>query len=310
VDLSIANSEPFVLFHDFLEEFDRNIKVTYGALALAGQIPPSSTSSAGNGLVRLPTEDEPWGTETKWRSLDTVIRNSKLFIAQIGLMRIFSAFDDFLNGIRAEYDRFEHIVAQKDSITSVGGDDDIGLRQLCSFIKMPISSLEAILPIFDYFVVLRNCLAHRSGRATYALASRSSSMELRVALERWPVRRGRALPELPQIVQGKQVPLLARHAIFAGVVCRELAKLISDHLVAHIGAKGIVFMAAHHFLLAEDPVVNAPRRDAEAVVNQILSGRYRVRKIEGHQTIRILRDLNRWKECQLRFRQLYAVRPS
>ena len=311
MDLSIANSEPFVLFHDFLEEFDRNIKVTYGALALTGQLLPNSTSSAGNALVRLPTGDEPWGTETKWRSLDTVVKNSKLFVAQIGLMRIFSAFDDFLSGIRAEYDRFEKITAQRDSVTSHGGEgDDIGLRQLCSFIKLPISSLEAILPVFDYFVVVRNCLAHRSGRASYALASRSSSSELRVALERWPVRRGRTLPELPQTVQGKQIPLLARHAIFAGVVCRKLAKLINDHLIAQIGDKGIAFMAAHHFLLAEEPIVNAPRRDAEAVVNQILSGRYRVHKIGQHQTIRILKELNRWEQCQVRFRQLYAMKSS
>jgi hypothetical protein len=61
MDLSIANSEPFVVFHDFLEEFDRNIKVTYGALALTGRMPPNSMSNAGNRLVRLPTEDEPWG---------------------------------------------------------------------------------------------------------------------------------------------------------------------------------------------------------------------------------------------------------
>jgi hypothetical protein len=150
MDLSIANSEPFVIFHDFLEEFDRNIKVTYGALALAGQMPPNSVSNAGNGLVRLPTEDEPWGTDTKWRSLDTVVRNSKLFVAQIGLMRIFSAFDDFLNGIKAEYDRFEHVALQKRSVASVASaDDDIGLRQLCSFIRMPISSMDAILPIFE-----------------------------------------------------------------------------------------------------------------------------------------------------------------
>ncbi len=258
-----------------------------------------------------PTEDEPWGPDTKWRNLDTVVRNSKLFIAQIGLMRIFSAFEDFLIGIKAEYDRFEHEVFQKSSATSsTGGRDDIGLRQLCRFIKIPISSLDAILPILDYFLVLRNCLAHRSGRANFALVTHSSSIELRVAMENWPVRPGRTLPELPQIVQGKQIPLLARHAIFAGLVCRELAKLINDHLVAHIGAKGIVFMAAHHCSLKEEPLVNAPRKDAEAVVNEILCSRYRVRMKGGHEAMPLLRDLGRWKDCQLRFRQLYASKSS
>jgi hypothetical protein len=282
--------------------------VTYGALALTSQLQPNSISDAGNGLVRLPTEDEPWGADTKWCSLDTVVKTSKLFVAQIGLMRIFSAFEDFLNGIKAEFDRFEHIASQEHSISLVPGmEDDIGLRQLCSFIKMPISFLEAILPIFDYFLILRNCLAHRSGRANLALVKQSHSVELRIALERWPVRRGRTLPSLPQIVKGKQIPLLARHAIFTGLICRELAKLINDHLVAQLGAKGIVFMAAYHSLLSEEPVVNIPRKDAEAVLNETLSSRYRVRLHAG-EAIDVLKKLDRWKECRLRFEQLYVSR--
>jgi hypothetical protein len=311
MDLSIANLEPFVVFHDFLEEFDRNIKVTYGALALTRRMSPNSMSNAGNRLVRLPTEDEPWGPDTKWRNLDTVVSNSKLFIAQIGLMRIFSAFEDFLIGIKAEYDRFEHEVFQKSSAAaSAGAKDDVGLRQLCRSINMPISSLDAILPIFDYFVVLRNCLAHRSGRASRALVTSSRSMELRVAMKNWPVRPGRTLPELPQLVQGKQISLLARHAIFAGLICRELAKLINDHLVAHLGSKGVVLMAAHHSLLKEEPPVNSPRRDAEAVVNETLSSRYRVRMKGGHEAIPFLKDLGQWKDCRLRFRQLYGSESS
>jgi len=311
MDLSIANSEPFVLFHDFLEEFDRNIKVTYGALALTRRMSPNSISNAGNRLVRLPTEDEPWGPDTKWRNLDTVVSNSKLFIAQIGLMRIFSAFEDFLIGIKAEYDRFEQGVLKKGSPTaSAGARDGVGLRQICRSIKMPIFSLDPILPIFDYFVVLRNCLAHRSGRASLALVTSSQSLPLRLAMKNWPVRPGRTLPELPEIVHGKQIPLLARHAIFAGLVCRELAKLVNDYLLAHLGAKGIVFMAAHHSLLKEEPLVNSPRKDAEAVVNEMLSGRYRVRMKGGHEAMPILKDLARWADCRLRFRQLYAAELS
>ena len=311
MDTSIANSEPFVQFHDFLEEFDRSIKVSYGALALVGKLPPNSMSNAGNGLVRLPTEDEPWGSDTKWRSLDTVVKTSKLFIAQIGLMRIFSAFEDFLNGIRAEYDRFRHVTVWKNSTLFVAGpEDDIGLRQLCTHIKMPISSLQGPLPIFDYFVVLRNCLAHRSGRASHALVTQSSGQGLRDALEKWPVRRGRTLPELPQIGYGKQIPLLARHAIFAGLVCRQLANSINNYLVTILDAKGIVFMAAYHSVLSEEPIVNTARKDTEAVINEILSGRYRVRLNGRHEAMNILKGLDRWTECQLRFSQLYGSKSS
>jgi len=103
---------------------------------------------------------------------------------------------------------------------------------------------------------------------------------------------------------------LARHAIFAGLVCRELAKLINDHLVAHLGVKGIVFMAAHHALLKEEPTVNSPRKDAEAVINEVLSSRYRVRMKGGHEAVPFLKDLGRWKDCALRFRQLYPSKSS
>jgi hypothetical protein len=307
MDLSIANSEPFVVFHEFLEQFDRSIKVTHGALALISKMSPNSISNAGNGLVRLPTEDQPWGADTKWRSLDAVVKSSKSFVAQLGLMQIFAAFEDFLTGIRAEYDRFEHATFQKGSIDSVDAqEDDIGLRKLCSHVKIPISSLNAILPIFDYFLLVRNCMAHRSGRANLTLANQSSSQGLLDALDGWQLRPGRKLPEFPQIVQGKQISIQARHTIFAGIVCRALAQPINDHLLAQIGSKGIVFMAAYHSLLLEEPIVKARRKDAEAVVNEVLDGRYRVRMDGPHEALRALKELNRWKECQLRFNRLYS----
>jgi hypothetical protein len=57
-------------------------------------------------------------------------------------------------------------------------------------------------------------------------------------------------------------------------VCRFLAQKINEHLVSHLGAPGMVLMAAHHSLLTNQPVVRVKRRDAEVVVNEYLCGRY------------------------------------
>jgi hypothetical protein len=307
MDLSLANTEGFFKFHDFLESFDRSMKVTTGALELAGTLAPNPASSPGGHLIRLPVGDEPWGEDLRWRSLDSVVKSSKLFVAQMGLMQVFSAFEDFLMNSKAEHDRFRSMAYGEQSDRSATAlVDDIGLRRLCHEIDFPLSNLEYVLPLYDYFVAMRNCLAHRSGRASNELVAKGSSKEVQAALEKWPRRNGRPLPKLPEVIYGKTIPLFARHSIFAGVVCRSVAKSINDHQISQFGDRGLVLMAAHHSLLAEDPMILAPRKNAEAIVNELLCGRYRVRMDDNHEIHRILKELDLSSSCRDRYRHLYG----
>jgi hypothetical protein len=306
MDLQLANTESFLQFHDFLESLDRNLKVSFGALALVKTLPPNSVSKAGNQLIQLPTEDEPWGPHTKWLNLESVVSDSQRFIAEIGLMRMFSAFEDFLNGTKAEFDRAEAILHGRTSTAVKSDVRDIGLRKLCDTIRLSLATIDGALPLFDYFLCTRNCLAHRGGKANQELVKLSHSSELLSAIAGWPVRKGATLPQLPQVALGKRVVLQARHVIYAGFVCRAIGQVINNHLVGYLGDKGMVLMAAHHALLVDDPIVRAHRRDGEAVVNDFLCSRYRVRMDGDHEAQKILRGLGRWQATKDNFKRLYG----
>jgi hypothetical protein len=307
MDLSLANTEGFFRFHDFLESFDRSMKVTIGALGLAGTMAPSLASSTGSHLIKLPVGDEPWGKDTRWRSLDSVVKNSQLFVAQMGLMQVFSAFEDFLISSKAEHDRLQSVLNGEQSIQNrTDSAEDIGLRRLCNNIGLSLSKVGHALPLFDYFVAMRNCLAHRSGRASHELVEMGSLKDVQTAFENWPRRTGRPIPVLPDANYGKTIPLFARHSIFAGMVCRSIARAINDHQIAQFGDRGLVLMAAHHSLLTEDPTICAPRRNAEAVVNEFLCGRYRVRMDHDHEASGILKELDLSTACRDRYKRLYG----
>jgi len=84
----------------------------------------------------------------------------QLFVAQMGLMQVFSAFENFLINSKAEHDRFRSVVYGEQSDRSTTASvEDIGLRRLCQEIGFLISKLEYALPLYDYFVAMRNCLA-------------------------------------------------------------------------------------------------------------------------------------------------------
>ena len=104
MNIDEANTEPFYRFHRFHEEFNRNIKVSYGALELLRKTQPEKNANASQ-LIRLPTGEEPWGTETKWRSISSQASKSQQFLSQMGLVRVMSGFEDFLIGTKAESDR-------------------------------------------------------------------------------------------------------------------------------------------------------------------------------------------------------------
>jgi hypothetical protein len=138
----------------------------------------------------------------------------------------------------------------------------------------------------------------------------AASSELADAIAAWPLRKGAALPDLPVLAKGKPIPLLARHVIYAGVVCRLISGRLNEHLVSRLGEHGMVLMAAHHSLFADEPVLRVTVKkhmaETESVVNSFLSGRYRVRTERAHEAQKILQTINQWDECKKSFRRLYA----
>ena len=99
MDTEAAISEPLVKLIAFHNAFNRNIKVSFGALEMLSGV---SAGDATVGPIALPTGTEPWGRETRWRNLAGPIKEAASFLAEIGLARATAAFEDYLTGAKAE----------------------------------------------------------------------------------------------------------------------------------------------------------------------------------------------------------------
>jgi len=303
-----AHTEPFWRFHRFHEEFDRNIKVTFGALHLFSQSTFVEVGKASD-LAILPTGDEPWGEHTKWKDPKRVSGHAATFLSQMGLVRVMSAFEDFLVSVRAEHDRYLSLIGattKQSPKTREEGDDDGGsLGQLFTQLGWSIDPIEFLVPLFDYLSLARNCIVHRSGRASEAFVKHAESPGLATCLSEWPSARGKKLPLLPTVERDQEIPFLPRHSVLATDVCHRAAHHLNAKLASFLGKPGIVYMAAYHTLLADERIPTKAKNSAESLVNYALVGRYRIEDLNSTETVPILKKLNRWSQCLRRFEELY-----
>ena len=268
MDVTNANTEPFFLFHRFSEEFNRNMRIAVGALGVITQM---RSTVAPEMVLKLPTLGEPWGGHTLWKDVAKEIPGTKRFLSQIGIVRVLSAFEYLLIGTKAEFDRYA-------SFRGLEGSQNASqdLSVFYSELKWDDKALAGLTPVFDYFAVIRNCIAHQSGRANETLVKLDASKELRKCLKAWCPRRDIKLPELPILTIGKEIPLLPRHAIFACEVCYRIALDINEKLRRSLGTEGLVYMAAYHSLLSDNRIETNASKFPESPINLALTGRYRV----------------------------------
>jgi hypothetical protein len=297
MEISGANTEPFHLFHRFNEEFNRNMRIAVGALGLASQM---KTTGASGKVLKLPTLGEPWGSHTLWKDVAKEIPSTKRFLTQIGIVRVFSAFEDLLIGTKAEFDRNARFKGLESS-RSASQD----LSNFYSELSWDDKVLKGLIPLFDYFVVIRNCIAHQSGRANGTLAELDACGDLKKSLQGWQSKRNKKLPPLPSITVGKEIPLLPRHAILASEVCYRIASDINEKLRQSLGTEGLVYMAAYHALLSEDRIQTNARRFPESLINIVLTDRYRIALESKSEVIAILRSIGQWDDYRKAFEQLF-----
>ncbi len=162
-------------------------------------------------------------------------------------------------------------------------NDKVGFfRKLYEEFGWPASALSE-LPLFEYFAWARNCIVHRSGRASKGLNQYAESASLKRCFDDWNnwnngLRKGRRLPPLPLLTPGDELPFVPKHAILASEVCRRIAVDGNQRLVNLLGIEGIVNMAAYHSILSDGSArANARKKTPEATLNHILVTRYRVK---------------------------------
>jgi hypothetical protein len=306
MDIRNSSVEPFARFMRFTEAHGKVVKVTYGALEN-----PKNEQPDVNGLVFVPTGGEPWGdgAHTKWKDVRAVAKVAGGFLAHMSLIYIMSAFEDLLIGIKAEYDRYVALGA-----TGTGTQLGLSLQSenephsmitLMDQLGWSQEPIRYLLPLLKYFVVARNCIAHRSGRASSEMQAWSVDHHLLECIADWRTTTGKRPAKLPVVELGESIPLLPRHAIFAAEVCYRAAKHLNEKCRDRLGVDGVVYMAAHHSLLAPKPIRVAGNTEAR-VIKHALGDRYFVQDLKDAdaEIIEILRRLGKWTECVRRYRKL------
>jgi hypothetical protein len=180
------------------------------------------------------------------------------------------------------------------------------LRNLFSSLGWHLKAIQYLLPLYDYFMLVRNCIVHRSGRASQTLVEIGKSKLLADCIASWPSKRGKKIPDLPELQVGTEIPLFPRHAILFSEVCHRAATQINVLLSGFLGIKGTVYTAAYYGLFAEDRIQVNDNKSPEQVVNSILRRRWSVVVPHNHEAIRVLKGLDIWTDCREKFSKLSA----
>lgn len=301
MNIDTALSEPGVRLIEFHNWFNRNIKVTFGALEALTQQLPAGTDEAA---FVLPTGGEPWGKTTRWRNLVAPVKDAATFLAEIGIARATAALEDYRIGAEAEFTRARLSPVRPRS------DGAGALKGLDAMFGVDPALITDVADLAGFFEVARNCVVHRSNRASPQLAALRADPELAATLTRWPKRAGKWTLSLPDITAGEVVDWRPRHAIMASDVYYRCAMLLDRALVGCLGPEGLARMAAHWCFFG-DPVVACPAKlDAGTMVRTQLVGRYCVRSTTLAETVALLRATNSWDAARAEFVRRYPDGPE
>lgn len=304
-----ANTEPFYQFHRFNEELNRTMRITVAGLAIVNQM--ATQNRIAEGPIELPSDGEPWG-KIVWNNPARMVMPAKRFVSQMGVVRVITALEDFCVGVKAEYDRYTQIQsapAESDHSSEID-DEGISPTKLYAELAWNKGILDTLSPLYEYFSKVRNCIVHRSGRASKELNKYAGSSRLAQCVNAWHGPRKKKLPPLPTIAIGNDLPLLPRHAILASEICRRIAVDANEKLLNYLGAEGVAYMAAHHSLLSDHPMPTSARHSAQGILNAILTNRYRVKIEYREEAVQALGRLGKWKTYLRRFERLHGKRAS
>lgn len=299
MDISHALTEPGVRLVAFHESLNRNLKVSFGALAALNE-----SAIKENAVAVLPTGGEPWGLQTRWRSLDKPVKDAAGFLAELGIARAAAAFEDYLVGAKAEFDRSGR---SENRSKSEGIQDFHGLDAIFG---LDPEELQDEMLMAKFFNVARNCVVHRSNRASSELCDLRERDTLIATLARWSKRSGRWSLSLPDVHKNLVVDWQPRHAIMASDVFYRCAMKLDRKLVELMGTNGIVKMAAHWCFFADPPTPCPAKLDAGTMVRTQLVNRYLVRSASLAAVVAELRQSGSWVRAREAFKRMYPEGPE
>jgi hypothetical protein len=328
MNIDNASTEAMAIYTSLHNQLNVSGKVAMGALTA---IRPMVDGPDGHKLMGKMVDDleMPWGKGKAFpkptATIDHVIDNLGYFF----LIQSFSAFEYYLQHVVVDLAHFsDHALALfKHAHTDSEYDPQnppeyskccfayaeqlsrnnplvTRINAICSEIVLNDVTLTELLKLFEFFRLVRNCVAHSEGVINKELSEYASEVECEQGFQFWNgnFARGKS-PRLPEIKRGEKIQLSLTHAIFSSAVNYKIGRIIDQHAVHILGLSGIVRMAQYYSLLVSDhdyrklSIVNS----ADAMVSNFLVGRYLVLDVTKDKTIEQLRLAGDWKVCRARF---------
>jgi hypothetical protein len=315
VDIVYANTEALLRYHRFHERLNRSIKVqVIGLRLLADTIEQGQPFQ--NIRDTLASHNEFIGAMPDWTDPAGLVRSARFDIGRAGVVRAFSAFDLFLDEISAAVDRWRAF-RQLPSITgrtadkkrSADGGDEDRLDKMCRWLGAKLHTISFMWPVYKYFRLSRDCIVHRDGRASAALAEQSLASDIQVAIGQWVSKTGEQLPpDILRLSKGDNIDFTSRHAIAASSILRLAALDLNRRVIQELGKSGFVYLTAYEGFLASEPLFDRQRGGTMLrALNWLLADRYRARDVRELETARTLRALGLTKRCSKAFEDLRSI---
>lgn len=154
-------------------------------------------------------------------------------------------------------------------------------------------------PLFHFFRVMRNCVAHSSGYPSAEMISVAADPDLPTSVAFWHSLHKGTPPALPTITPGQRMIIQPRHVIYATAVCRLIARNFQQEVVSRFFTTGdFLLMAAYNSLFSPfHESRKQGQRTAQFAVNHFYSGLYRVRNARASDTPKTLKAKGVWKAC-------------
>lgn len=297
--LTKANSEPYRRLHDFHVSLNDTLKILTACVRYTFDDLRNGTSELGALITKA---DAAWKYPPLWKSADKFESDVISRVGAIGIVNVSSAADDFVEGVDAEISRWKDHFALQWPIAKVENEDRFSALALSHCADSSVTDRNTA--VMQYFSFLRNCIVHRNGRASKALADFSSSellMEALAQFERRPAEK------IPSFNYNDEIRIGPSQAIFYSHVVRETGQEINKKLIEVLGERGVLKMAVHHTFFARTLPPTHAWKSPEAMIKTMLQGRYLVQDFDTAQVIEKLQGLGLWADC---VKQHQALTPS
>ncbi len=332
MNLEKATTEAFASYNAFHEQLNQTLKVSLGSIhdmrtKVSGKQGPQVMGEIIDNLCL------PWGKKKNYPKPDETLNSVNKNLCKNGISQAFSGFELYMThliAILAQFsilrnDTFKHAhttsiyneknppsfanccfsYAEQYAKNNVLANRLIKLQQDLN-ISDPI--INELLPLFDFFRLLRNCIVHLDGIANKDLKEFSETETLQKSFSYWNKNFGKERsPSLPKIERGKAIEITPPQTIFSSAVNYKIAQILDRKAVHILGNTGMSWMACYYALLIDEHIYrdSLVSRSPENIVNFYLASRYLIQETNGEETIQELLNCGVWKSAIARHIYLY-----